>query len=396
MKKISFVALVAIAAVAFTSCNGKEKPTPTPDPEAEITITVSPKELMMSLDDQERLRATVTPAGTELTLRWKTTNDEVATVTSSGLVTAVGEGSAYIIVDAEGVKADSCAITVSDLAEIAGFGIEDYSVFIPSNLDYIEGTDSIFKLSFLDGKEFHCRLANWPVVMWDGNITVQSGWVGAGFVISASVPFYTIDDENAGEKNGTPFGWGSFRLADTGDKLYRNVGQAGKIINTNEYCQYLDSYITEIQKGDTADASNIRFDLFTANMVGAQVWYVDYTDPEDPFWSEDYGQVYGLVNDLNLTWNADVQDFTYTAEIKWLDYISEDRYFGMLVEKKADGTFGGVQPYDFQYITMKYSKEDAQEIVASTEPQPIKKLCKNLPPMPINRGFKVADKLYRK
>lgn len=71
----------------------------------------------LSVGGSETLEATVSPeTATNKSVTWTTTDTSVATVDGSGKVTAVGTGSATIVVTTkDGGKTDTCAVTVSGL-----------------------------------------------------------------------------------------------------------------------------------------------------------------------------------------------------------------------------------------------------------------------------------------
>ena len=98
--------------------------TPEPTPEPEPTTPVSSITLHTSWDsatpitdftvrvgDSVPLVADVYPteARTTATISWRSTNEEVCTVSSDGVVTAVGSGSCQIIADAGGVTQQTIA-----------------------------------------------------------------------------------------------------------------------------------------------------------------------------------------------------------------------------------------------------------------------------------------------
>ena len=86
---------------------------------AEVTsITVSPASASVSsASPTAQLSAVTTPAGGAVT--WASSNTAVATVSSTGLVTAVGNGTATITATSGTVSA-SCAVTVTGLATLTG------------------------------------------------------------------------------------------------------------------------------------------------------------------------------------------------------------------------------------------------------------------------------------
>ena len=80
-------------------------------------VTLSEDSRHMSVGEEHQLHATVAPANADNNLvSWSSSNTSVATVDSTGKVTAVGSGSANITVTtADGSKTATCAITVTQL-----------------------------------------------------------------------------------------------------------------------------------------------------------------------------------------------------------------------------------------------------------------------------------------
>lgn len=78
-------------------------------------VTVSPTTASLETGGTQQLTATVSPNNaTDKTVSWSTSNSSVATVSSTGLVTAAGVGSATITVTTtDGHKIATCAITVT-------------------------------------------------------------------------------------------------------------------------------------------------------------------------------------------------------------------------------------------------------------------------------------------
>ena len=69
--------------------------------------------LTLTEGDTEQLTATVLPKGADKTVRWTTSNESVAKVSSEGLVTALKAGTATITAEAGTITA-TCTVTVAD------------------------------------------------------------------------------------------------------------------------------------------------------------------------------------------------------------------------------------------------------------------------------------------
>ncbi len=79
-------------------------PTPTPTPTVEsITVAFAGSELtdftLRTTWAPLQLTATVYPVSDDVVVRWRTTDTSVITVSDNGLVTAVGAGTAYLVVE---------------------------------------------------------------------------------------------------------------------------------------------------------------------------------------------------------------------------------------------------------------------------------------------------------
>ena len=87
-------------------------------------VSLDPSVLNMTVGDTETLTATVLPSdATNKNVSWESDDEEVATVSSSGVVTAEGVGTATITVTTEdGNKTATCDVTVTT----AGGGGEDF------------------------------------------------------------------------------------------------------------------------------------------------------------------------------------------------------------------------------------------------------------------------------
>lgn len=109
---------LVLLSYAFVSCgSGKEDipPVPVEKPVAVSGVTLDKASLELLVDSTAQLTATVSPADADnKAVTWKSSDTSVATVSDSGLVTAVGEGTATITVTTtDGGKTATCAVNVT-------------------------------------------------------------------------------------------------------------------------------------------------------------------------------------------------------------------------------------------------------------------------------------------
>lgn len=96
-------------------------------------VTVTPESVSLNTGQTHQLTATVSPAtASNKNVTWSTSSGNVATVNSSGLVTAVGNGTATITArTASGGYTDTCNVTVS--TPVTGVSLSSSSLTIDKN-----------------------------------------------------------------------------------------------------------------------------------------------------------------------------------------------------------------------------------------------------------------------
>lgn len=85
----------------------------TTDYSSVASVVVSPKTNNLEVGATRNLNATVEPSTANQDVTWSSSNDNVATISSSGQVTAVSAGQATITVTAEG-ETDTATVNVTD------------------------------------------------------------------------------------------------------------------------------------------------------------------------------------------------------------------------------------------------------------------------------------------
>ncbi|MGH7584625.1 MAG: Ig-like domain-containing protein [Gemmatimonadales bacterium] len=106
-------AALVFAALALAACGGDGGGGSGPEPVA--SVTVAPSDVTLPVGESQQLTATARDAaGAALagrTITWESSDDGVATVTPTGLVSAVGPGAATVAATSEG-KSGNAALTV--------------------------------------------------------------------------------------------------------------------------------------------------------------------------------------------------------------------------------------------------------------------------------------------
>ena len=115
-------------------------------------VSLNATSLSMNIGDQEQLTATINPTdATDQTVNWDSSNTDVATVSSTGVVTAIAPGTATITVTTnDGGFTATCAVVVNQSVVVEegktvgsdGTGSLDFSLSIPADAT-ITGTFEI-------------------------------------------------------------------------------------------------------------------------------------------------------------------------------------------------------------------------------------------------------------
>lgn len=106
MKKLGFLTL-ALVTLMFTSCDPKETTT-----DVKVTgLALNKTSVELEIDGTERLTVVKTPADATTAIVWTSSVDSVASVSSTGIVTALKSGTTTITASADGVSA-TCTVTV--------------------------------------------------------------------------------------------------------------------------------------------------------------------------------------------------------------------------------------------------------------------------------------------
>lgn len=118
MKKTLMLTLAAVMCIAaIVSCKKKIDPDNPDNPDNNVpvaSIAVSPDKISLTEGQTQQLTATVKPDNAaDKTVVWKSSSEAVATVSSTGMVQAVAEGTATITASSsDGKVSGSCAVTV--------------------------------------------------------------------------------------------------------------------------------------------------------------------------------------------------------------------------------------------------------------------------------------------
>lgn len=380
MKKNLFFALIACVALVFVSCeqkgpSGSEEPgnTPITGDTTSYVVTLSETSLTLGEGQDVKLTATVTPV-VKATFVWTTSNPEVVTVSPAGIVEAVGVGSATITVTLKDVAAEkvtpaTCEISVVNANEAAldNFVLGGYGLF---NLGAtIAGTDTILSIQggTLDVK---CQLAPSVYYVWDNNIVYVDGvgLTGAGYLFVAQALTYIIVE---GDYAGYYIGNGALFVDTITDPYEAYVAEAGQLVDETLYGDGWNA-IMALPETATEEEINAAYAPYEEAHTGTQFFQMDFDTYAQSFY-------YGNVSEATIVEGE--SELYYDIKLEWYDVVSDDRWFGLLVnfETAADGTetFSFANPYDMRYIHKQYTywplEEPEEEEPAEVKAVSVKK-----------------------
>jgi uncharacterized protein YjdB/endonuclease I len=108
------------------------------------SVTISPKPLTLTVGGTSALTATVSPSSVSQTVTWSSSATAIATVSSSGVVSAVAAGSATITATStlDSTKTDTCVVTVNAAAASGEFQLCTSASDLVGGTDYVIGSAS--------------------------------------------------------------------------------------------------------------------------------------------------------------------------------------------------------------------------------------------------------------
>ena len=378
MKKSLFLALIACVALVFVGCEPKVQP-------VDYTVKVSATELTLENGTSQKLTSVITPApATTYPLVWTSSNPEIVTVNASGIVEAVGLGTATITVTMNVPEGDpavgqvtpaTCVVNVTNDAVLNTFELGGYALFDLGNP--IAGTDTVIEISV---GEVTVQLAPSLYYVWDKGIVLSgNSLTGAGFLLPVENYTYVITDSPNGAYNGYYIS-GFDIVVDTiaDDAILPYTGKAGQLLDVDTYGDAWDGIFaagnaeTEEEYMEQIEAA---YELYYAAQTGTQFFHVDFNTG-----SQSYN--YGNVSYLYLTEDRETAEIYYALKLEWYDHVNVGRWFGLLCESEIDEegqetVTGIVKPYDMRTINKEYlvlppaEEEEPTEVKAIQPKKPI-------------------------
>ena len=385
MKKSLFFALIACVALVFVGCEP-------PVPPVDYTVKISATELTMDMENNKSAKLTAvvtpTPANATYPLVWTSSNPEVVTVNASGIVEAVGLGTATITVTINVPEGDEtvasvtpaiCSVEVTNDAVLNTFELGGFSLFDLGNP--IEGTDTILKIS---AGEVTCQLAPALYYVWDKGITmVGNSLAGAGFIMPLETFSYVITDSPNGAYNGyyiSGFDVVIDTLASAEEALAYSAKNGvyaapyGQLLDETMYGDAWDA-ILNFSEEPTEDEINAAYDLYYGSQTGTPFFHLNLNTGSQSYY-------YGNVSYLYLTEDRETGELYYALRLEWYDHVNIGRWFGLLAEYELDEEGNEVptaivKPYDMRKINKEYlvlppaEEEEPTEVKAIQPKKPI-------------------------
>ena len=379
MKKSLFFALIACVALVFVGCEPKVQP-------VDYTVKLSETELFVEKGATAKLTAVTMPAGAHAFV-WTSSDEAVATVNASGIVTAVDFGTATITATLKVVEGDetvgqvtpaTCVVNVTNDAVLNTFELGGYALWDLGNP--IAGTDKTLTLS--SGMEVTVQLAPSLYYVWDKGIVLSGNRLtGAGFLMPVENYTYVITDSPDGVYNGYYIGNFDIVVDDVEDALAYSsdsavyAGLSGKLLDVDMYGDAWDA-IMNFPEEPTEDEINAAYDLYYAAQTGTQFFHVDLNTGSQSYY-------YGNVSYLYLTEDPETAELYYALKLEWYDHVNIGRWFGLLCESELNEegeevVTGIVKPYDMRTINKEYlvlppaEEEEPAEVKAIQPKKPIR------------------------
>ena len=379
MKKSLFFALIACVALVFVGCEPKVQP-------VDYTVKLSETELFVEKGATAKLTAVAMPAGAHAFV-WTSSDEAVATVNASGIVTAVDFGTATITATLKVVEGDetvgqvtpaTCVVNVTNDAVLNTFELGGYALWDLGNP--IAGTDKTLTLS--SGVEVTVQLAPSLYYVWDNGIVLSGNRLtGAGFLLPVENYTYVITDSPNGAYDGFYIGNFDIVVDDVEDALAYSsdsavyAGLSGKLLDVDMYGDAWDGMFNATEE-TTDEEWAIISENYYGSQTGTQFLYIDFTNQKQSY-------NYGNVSYLYLTEDNETGELYYALKLEWYDHVNVGRWYGLLCESELNEegeevATGIVKPYDMRTINKEYmvlppaEEEEPAEVKAIQPKKPIR------------------------
>ena len=382
MKKSLFFALIACVALVFVGCEPKVQP-------VDYTVKVSEATVTLEKGASTKLTAVAVPTpAVAYPLVWTSSDTAVATVNASGIVEAVGLGTATITVTLNTPAEDpavgvvtpaTCVVEVTNDAVLNTFELGGFGLFDLGNP--IAGTDTVLEISV---GAVTCQLAPALYYVWDKGITmVGNSLAGAGFLLPVETYTYVITDSPNGAYNGyyiSGFDIVVDTLASAEEALAYSsqygvyAAPYGQLLDETMYGDAWDA-ILNFSEEPTEDEINAAYDLYYGSQTGTPFFHLNLNTGSQSYY-------YGNVSYLYLTEDRETADLYYALKLEWYDHVNIGRWFGLLAEYELDEEGNEVptaivKPYDMRKINKEYlvlppaEEEEPTEVKAIQPKKPI-------------------------
>lgn len=339
------MAILACAAIAFISCEKHDGPVdPDPKPgedttKTEVKVTVTPHEVVLTAEESTvRLSATLEPADASVTVEWSSSDTLVATVTSRGIVEAIGYGECYVYASV-GTAKDSCLVQVKSYLETLIFNSaivwdEDTTYA----LDTVTGKYKVDTLKASDGTTYYAYKSMALLrIFSDGFYVNNEGYIDGttvGTVIDVNAPMYYAPGWMNNSTYGTVFCLGEWDVTD--DIMYMRQGKPGYITDEKAYVKdikdFIDSYNAGAADGAYLKAASELFDGSTMTIYEYDAEQGGYSSSHIPD---------AVCDEAHVSLNGDFSASQYMCGLDYsvVQFTALDYNWGIELDQAEDGSF---------------------------------------------------------
>lgn len=377
MKKSLFIALLACATLAFVGCdNGAENQSGANGGSgAAVTgVTVTPATLTLTPGEKYRLACTFTPSGATGTVTWKSSNEDVVTVTSKGVVEAVGYGTANVTATC-GEYTGVCAVSVETYYESLQFT----NAFL-YGMDTLAYGGEVQEITAGSGEKYKAYISE--AEMWvfsDGFYVNNSGQLDGttiGTIIKLKAPMYYTTTYLNDFKGGVVFTLGDWYVVDV-DSLYSKVAKP-TVFKEDNYKTYMAAAVEANNSNDQAAFKNA-MDSAGACFEGTQIVTLEYHSTTEGYASDGYYNSYipdGVIAKGMFTFMGKdgASDYMYGLDYSNFEFLPLDNinyYWGcdwIFSEEDGSISWGDTDIKWMDKIVYEYGEKPAAEAQRKMEP----------------------------